>query len=168
MSMIAVLRSISPEALERSLAHPDSFRLLLSCEEAISRPEQFCTLEKTWQAIHFLLTGDTSDVDIFLSAAIYGSRESGLELPAGPVMYLSAEEVRGVATELNSINRDEISTSFSVKNTWLRACANAMPTVGRLGFTARATSDRCRDGTITDVTGGVPFTVTSIVFTARR
>src|SRR5476651_2735546 len=67
------------------------------------------------------------------------------------------------------MRRDEISTSLRLKNTWLRCSLKLIDTVARVGLTARATSLRWRDGTITEpVKGFSPRTLTSRVLTARR
>jgi hypothetical protein len=113
MSMVALLRSISPDELNLSLGNPTLLKGLLDWEEGQSSAERFCLLEKTQFAILFLLTGDAWDTYTPLTAAIYGSHEAGLMLPAGPLMYLTPEEVRGVASELSSIKREEMAKRYS-------------------------------------------------------
>ena len=67
------------------------------------------------------------------------------------------------------MSRDEISTSLRLKNTWLRCSLKLIDTVGRVGLTARATSLRWREGTMTEPENGLsPLEVASRVLTASR
>jgi Domain of unknown function (DUF1877) len=113
MSIVAVLRSITPEELERSLAHPGWASRLMASRQDPSTAARYCFLEKTQFAIHFLLTGNVQGTDSPLSGAIYGSHELGPMQPRGPIMYLTPEEVRDIASELASTTREEIERRFS-------------------------------------------------------
>ena len=113
MSMVAVLRSVSPDELKQCLADPRLVKAYLEWNEDQSTALRSCHLEKTQFAIHFLLTGDQCATDSRLSAAIYGNHEIGPMQPAGPIMYLTPEEVRIVASELSLIEREEMAKRFS-------------------------------------------------------
>ncbi len=113
MSVVAVLKSITPADLERTLADPAVVGDLLSDGDRGRSPEDWCHLEKTQDAIHFLLTGDRWPTESVLSSAIYGIDATGFTSAAGPVMYLAPQGVGAVAAELTSIPREEIIKRYS-------------------------------------------------------
>jgi hypothetical protein len=90
----------SPEDLEAERATGKVFRL-----------------DKEWQALHFLLTGDAS-LDPArppvppLGNVVRGGSPTPMEATFGPVRYLTPDEVREVAEALRSITAEELHRRF--------------------------------------------------------
>jgi hypothetical protein len=115
MSMLACLRAIAADELAQGLKNPTRLECLISLDGEQGLPDERCYLEQTWQAIHYLLTGNEEDTESPLAAAIYGRNETGLMLSASPVMYLNPDEVRTSAAALLAINREAIASRYSSK-----------------------------------------------------
>jgi hypothetical protein len=111
--MDAVFRSVSPRRLEQALADTALLEALLDGNDAPGSSGGHCYLEKSRDAIHFLLTAESQATGSPLSAAIHGCHEVGLDRPAGPVRYLSPEEVRDLSSRLSEVPREELARRYS-------------------------------------------------------
>ncbi|MBB5033691.1 hypothetical protein HNQ65_003281 [Prosthecobacter vanneervenii] len=77
---------------------------------------RYLDIDKSWQIIHFLLTGDALDGDEPLCNAVMGGTEIGdVEVVYGPARFLLPEQVVEVATALTSISEDELWNRFDIE-----------------------------------------------------
>ena len=83
--------------------------------EVESESEADLDIDKTWQAIHFLLTGDAWKGSHPLSNAVLGGVELGDEdVGYGPARYLSASEVAEIAAHLSGISKEALISRFDL------------------------------------------------------
>ena len=77
-------------------------------------------LQKDWQALHFLLTGDSSTdtehrPDEPLHNVVMGGHETTLETGYGPVRMFDIEDVQAISSELAKVSVDELRARFSAE-----------------------------------------------------
>jgi Domain of unknown function (DUF1877) len=76
-------------------------------------------IQKEWQAIHYLLTGeiefDESQAAPPLSNLVMGGTPTQFEATYGFVRYLSAEAVKEMIQALHQVSRDELRTRFNAR-----------------------------------------------------
>jgi uncharacterized protein DUF1877 len=71
-------------------------------------------IDKSWHAIHFLLSGDAWDGEYPLSDVILGGSEmSDEDLGFGPARYLNPQEVQEMADALASVSEERLLRNFS-------------------------------------------------------
>ena len=127
MSMIANYRRVTPDELEVLLRKPSTIVEYLFPEdgeeyEGVSEDGQYLTspedernldIDKSWHAIHYLLTGDAWQGNPPLANAVLGGTELGEEdVGYGPCRYLTPEEVREVASALVGIPVEELRRRY--------------------------------------------------------
>jgi len=93
MGMYGTLAPVVADEIASLDSNPDRIDELFESEEAVS-------VEKMWQVIHFLLTGEEFSGTGPLAAAIMGGEGVGRERGYGPPRLLMPEEVREVAKAL--------------------------------------------------------------------
>ena len=69
-------------------------------------------IHKSWQAIHFVLTGDPWGGDPPLANVVLGGQEVGEDLGYGPARLLKPDEVTAVSRELESIDDKKFSEMY--------------------------------------------------------
>ncbi|MDF0553919.1 YfbM family protein [Kamptonema sp. UHCC 0994] len=78
------------------------------------------SIEKEWQAIHYLLTGeiafDETQAEPPLSNVVLGGRPTKFKASYGYVRYLTPDEVKEIALALNQVSREELRTRFDSGN----------------------------------------------------
>jgi Domain of unknown function (DUF1877) len=79
-------------------------------------PESGLSIEKSWQVIHYLLTGKIDQAPPPLGNAILGGEEIGQERDYGRVRFLSPVQVREVAYALSGISRDVLFQRFDIES----------------------------------------------------
>jgi Domain of unknown function (DUF1877) len=109
MSMTGGYLQVTGEQLQAMIDDPDSLDELL--EPAIMGGKGL-NVDKAWQGIHFVLTGDAWSGEPPLSNVVLGGTEIGEDLGYGPVRYLTPEEVAEVATALAPIDADEFANRY--------------------------------------------------------
>lgn len=72
-------------------------------------------LEKSWHALHYLLTGRPDEAPPPLGNAILGGTEIGEDIGYGPARFLSPVQVREVAAALASISTEELARRFNLE-----------------------------------------------------
>jgi hypothetical protein len=115
MSMIGNLVRISSAQLDALLQAPHQITDFLYSEKYQDNPaSEHLDIDKTWQIIHFLLTGDPWKGEYPLGAVVLGGTELGEEdVGYGPARFLRSDEVREVAEALGSISETELWERFS-------------------------------------------------------
>jgi hypothetical protein len=78
-------------------------------------PEDGLSIEKSWQVIHYLLTGRIDQAPPPLGNAILGGDEIGEERDYGRVRFLTPVQVREVAEALSAVSRDDLFRRFDVE-----------------------------------------------------
>jgi hypothetical protein len=100
-----MLAQITPDELSAMQTDPDH----VPAKGKVPGP---CSLEKMWQAVHFLITGQEWEGDPPLSFAVLGHEEIGDDGGYGPARYLTPEEVRSVSAALSTITTEELRRRF--------------------------------------------------------
>ncbi len=81
----------------------------------VQRQSRALPLEKTFHALHWLITGQTWGGDPPLANAVLGGAEYGPDLGYGKVRYLEPEKVSEVAPALGSLTVDTLLSRWNVK-----------------------------------------------------
>jgi hypothetical protein len=81
----------------------------------VQRQSRALPLEKTFHALHWLITGQTWGGDPPLANAVLGGKEYGPDLGYGSVRYLEPAEVNDVAPALERLDVDTLLTRWNVK-----------------------------------------------------
>ena len=79
---------------------------------AIARNPDVLRVDKAWQGIHFLLTGQVEGGDPPLANVVLGGHEIGEDLGYGAARYLSPAEVKAVADALVPITSKTLRARF--------------------------------------------------------
>ena len=109
MSMIGQMVQVPPEELENLAGDADAINDLLMGGGGYS-------LEKMWQALHVMLTGDPEmGGDPPLAWAILGNEEIGEDLGYGPARFLTPDEVQEVAAALAGVTHEDMKEGFDPK-----------------------------------------------------
>lgn len=117
MSMCGSYLRVTNDQLEQVLNEPDLILDMLFPEDDTEfEAGRYLDIDKSWQIIHFLLTGDALDGDEPLCNAVMGGTEIGdVEVVYGPARFLLPEQVVEVATALTSISEDELWNRFDIE-----------------------------------------------------
>ena len=113
MGMAGAFLQISQDKLEQ--LQTDPMQLEEMADEMFGRfrsGEGFCTVDKSWQTIHFLLAGEPWGGNSIEAQAILGGTEIGPDMGYGPARYLDSQQVKQVAEALGQISVEELSTRF--------------------------------------------------------
>ena len=90
--MIGEYCRVTPEKLSQLLAgDPQDIDDFLS-DSWDSAEEEILRIDKTWQAIHFLLNDDPHTGEGPLYDAVWGGTDTAAEYTYGPVRYLTARQ----------------------------------------------------------------------------
>ena len=112
MSMIGNFLMINEERYKKLMSNPDEITNFLYEEE---KPDaSYLDIDKTWHAIHFLLTGDTFEGDPPASDVILGGITIGtVDVGYGPARVITNEEVKNVSEYLKTINTDTLLEKYN-------------------------------------------------------
>ncbi|WEF31922.1 YfbM family protein [Pseudoduganella chitinolytica] len=109
MSMIGLFLAVPQAELGALRAEPEEI------EEFLSGPrgdDAFC-VDKSWHAIHYLLTGSTVPVPGPLSNVVFGVGPLGnLDLGYGPPLCTDAADVKTIAAALEAVSDDAVQARF--------------------------------------------------------
>ncbi len=119
MSLTARFLQISPEQLQILINDPSLVESFIYPDEEEDTEEDTEDLDKAWDGIHYLLTGDrwTDEIpkrEIPLANVIAGGVEIGDDLDHGPARYMTADQVLAVAEALRDLSRDDLAKRFDV------------------------------------------------------
>lgn len=76
--------------------------------------EDGLSLEKSWHALHYLLTGRAQEAPPPLGDAILGGAELGEDMGYGPARFLTPEEVRATSAALDKVSAEDIARRFDL------------------------------------------------------
>jgi hypothetical protein len=114
MSMIGNFVSLQEEQLQALIEDPGSVEAFLHPEDSDDdEPANHLDVDKAWQGIHFLLTGEAWGGTPPLSMAVLGGTEFGGDVGYGPAHYLTSSQVLEVAQAFMKVSRSELTKRFS-------------------------------------------------------
>jgi hypothetical protein len=91
-------------------------------------------IDKSWHAIHFLLTGSVWEGDLPWRNVVLGGTILGEDLGCGPARYLTPEEVREVSAALEQVPPQELVARYDAERL---TEANVYPQIWQEGEVAR-------------------------------
>jgi hypothetical protein len=103
--MLWAAKQVTPQLLEECKRNPALIQQLL--DEAAAGAGAL-NLDKAWNGVHWLLTGNIAPGDTPASRIIYGGTEIGEDIGYGPARYLSPQEVREAASELSKMAQESM------------------------------------------------------------
>ena len=115
MSMTAAFVAISPEELEALLAEPEQVSELFFERLESQEQTQALDIDKSWNGIHFLLTGEPYGGEPPNSLPILGGVEIGPELGYGPARYLQPAQVAQASQLLASTPVEVLRSRYQPK-----------------------------------------------------
>ena len=108
MGMIGKFAAVTPVQLQSLIDGSSQALSFLISEEVDNKPTEQLDIDKAWQGVHFLLTGEPYSNDSSLAKAIFGGTEVGDDLGFGPARYLTPEEVKEVAAALRDVSKEDL------------------------------------------------------------
>ncbi|MBA4494261.1 YfbM family protein [Paenactinomyces guangxiensis] len=112
MGMTCYLQQITPERLE---AVKNDSSLLPSVINSEENPEEPLDIDKTWQGIHFLLTGEVGGGDPPLANALLGGTVFENASDYIFASFLTSDEVKEVTEALRGISEKELKDRFNTE-----------------------------------------------------
>ncbi|MDQ0228678.1 YfbM family protein [Metabacillus niabensis] len=117
MGMVACYIRISTDFLSYIKSHLEEIEDVVFENEELEDRE--FDIDKAWHGIYYLLTGTADLEQTFestLGIAIFGGTEIGDDLGYGPLRYLEVEEVKEIATALESVSVRDFTSRYKVKD----------------------------------------------------
>ncbi|MEU4693940.1 YfbM family protein [Actinoplanes sp. NPDC023714] len=116
MGMELIGHRLSGADLQALLDDPSTVEKILYGElddDDAEMPEPELDLDKSWHAVHFLLTGTAWGIgDDPAGAAVLGGMEIGEDGGYGPPRYLVPDDVRAVSAALDRLGDDTLRARF--------------------------------------------------------
>lgn len=106
MGMVATFKVLDPAEITAIEDNPDCVEDLLFPEEVDDPFKGQYDIDKSWHAVHFLLTGRAGPDGTPAGDSILGGRPVGGDLGYGPARLLTAGRVIEIAESLKSIDID--------------------------------------------------------------
>jgi hypothetical protein len=113
MSMIGNFRRLSEDELDSLVASPEGIVDFLNAE---CGAEDQLDIDKTWHAIHYLLTGDSWGGEGPLANAVLGGVPLGEEdVGYGPARFIRSSQVTETSRALQAISSEQLWSRFDAK-----------------------------------------------------
>lgn len=109
MGMIAQYARVEPAELDEFIENPGVLEQYIFDRE---KADNVLDIDKAWHGIHWLLNLDPWEGEGARFNVVLGGTELGEDYGYGPARYLSAQEVKEVADELDLIEHDELIGNF--------------------------------------------------------
>ncbi|BBH70295.1 hypothetical protein ACTI_69800 [Actinoplanes sp. OR16] len=107
---------LSGAALQKLLDDPSAVESILYGDlddDDAEMPEPELDLDKSWHAVHYLLTGTAWSLgDTPAGAAVLGGTEIGEDGGYGPPRYLVPDEVQAIARALSALDERSLRSRF--------------------------------------------------------
>lgn len=121
MGTIGNYRRITQEQLAALQKEPESITAFLfpsyEADEAAELDGHYLNIDKTWHALHFLLTSTALPSQPPLTNVVMGGKPLGdpenSDFDFGPVCFLTPSEVQEVAKEISKISKAELQARFN-------------------------------------------------------
>lgn len=111
--MIQEFLSLSQSKFDELLKEPG---IISGWIEGEPGPDQHIDIDKAWQGIHYLLTGNPWSEEPPLGLVICGGTEFGDDVGYGPARYILPEEVKAVSEALAPLNEEILSKRYDPAN----------------------------------------------------
>ncbi len=110
MSMIGNFLQLTPAELDALIADPSQVESFIypGGEES----DAGIDVDKAWQGLHFLLTGDPWGGAGPLAQVVLGGVEIGEDVGYGPARYITADEVRAAAAALGDLSSESFASRY--------------------------------------------------------
>nr|WP_061221390.1 YfbM family protein [Leptospira borgpetersenii] len=110
MSMIGCFLMVTESTLEDIVRHPKKIEDFVYSEEE----DPHCDVDKAWQIIHFLLTGDSYEGSPPERNVIFGKNifSDEIDFGYGPASFLNVAEVKEVHRFLQGLSAEELWNRF--------------------------------------------------------
>jgi hypothetical protein len=102
--MVAMFKILGDSELESVISNPDCVEDLLFPEDVDDPFEGQYDIDKSWHAIHYLITGSTEPDGTPVGDAILGGRPVGTDLGYGPARLIEPKHVKRIAGALQGID----------------------------------------------------------------
>ena len=112
MGMVGKFAAVTPKQLQSLIDEPSQTVDFLYSKEVDDKPTGQLDIDKAWQGIHFLLTGEPYSNESFLAKAIFGGTEVGDDVGFGSARYLTPEEVNQVAVALRDVSTEDLAERY--------------------------------------------------------
>lgn len=113
MSMIGNYRRVTESELSAVCAEPGSISDFLYSEDNENNATRRLDIDKSWQAIHFLLNDSPWDGSYPLVCVVMGGESIGeQDVGYGPARYLTSQQVKDVTNALEQIPAWELLEKF--------------------------------------------------------
>ena len=109
MSMLWTAVQVTPERLEAIKRDPSGIQPMLNAAAADSHA---CQLDKAWNGVHWLLSGQLGVGANVETKVIYGGTKVGEDLGYGPARFLTAQEVREAGAALDKFSPDSLRQRY--------------------------------------------------------
>ena len=112
MGMLGCFCQLTPQELSGIIADPN--RMDEDWFEGLGEKseEMHIDIDKAWNGIHFLLTGESWGGELPLADAISGGTEISDDLGYGPPRYLTPGQVQKVSTALSAVRPEDLRRRF--------------------------------------------------------
>jgi hypothetical protein len=118
MGIVACFASVSEDTLARFREDSDEFEEFLYPDDG-DVPNSV-DIDKSWDAIHYLLTGEgiqqTEDYSEPQTLAINGGEEFGPDVGYGPARFLLPDQVAAVSKVLTKLTKAELKRRFNTND----------------------------------------------------
>lgn len=110
MSMIGYFLAVSPEQCDTLVRDPASVATFVieAVEDQDELGADFLDIDKSWHAIHFLLTGVVEGGEPPLAWAVFAPTSIGEDVGRGPARVLMPNEVVDVSKALAPLSADKV------------------------------------------------------------
>lgn len=116
MSMTGNFHRLSEDELDSLIANPEGITAFLDQEGAAQGDADQLDIDKTWHAIHYLLTGTTWGGDGPLANAVLGGLPLGEEdVGYGPARFIRRRQVAETSQALQEISSEQLWSRFDAK-----------------------------------------------------
>jgi hypothetical protein len=117
MGMIACLAPLTADQLDRLRGDPDHLQdVLFPDENTYAPPKGSIDLDKSWHAMHYLLTGTAGEAEGAQAAAILGGEELGPDMGVGPARFLTQRQVQDVSIALSGVTEATLAARYDPRD----------------------------------------------------
>lgn len=112
MSMTACFQSISAGDLQTIKDDPTLVESYADNYCGRRSEGDFCDIDKSWQTIHYLISGEVWEGASPQAQVVLGGTEIGDDLGYGPARYHDPEQVKHLANSISDIDSRELARRF--------------------------------------------------------
>jgi len=110
MGMTSSYRKLSSLKLAELQKEPENITAFIFNQDESNRFD----LDKSWHAIHFLVTHELGGYSTLAGSVIHGGTPiSDEDMGYGPARYFVSEEVKGMSQELNNISTESLFENYA-------------------------------------------------------